>query len=104
MVPVVARLEAWLPFTYSRSVAPSYVSARCDQRFTGTARRASACTVLPSNAPPPAGNSGSALELLINLAPTPRRTSSAPSNTAYAETAQRPAGHLAARQPSFACR
>ena len=36
MVPVVARLDTWLPFTYSRSVAPSYVSARCDQRFTGT--------------------------------------------------------------------
>ena len=45
MVPVVARLEAWLPFTYSRSVAPSYVSARGDQlvfadgtpaRFWGT--------------------------------------------------------------------
>ena len=36
-VPVCARLATWVPFTYSRICAPSYVAARCVHVFTGNA-------------------------------------------------------------------
>ena len=37
MFPVCARLETCVPFTYSRRVAPSYVSARYVQVFAARA-------------------------------------------------------------------
>ena len=53
--PVRARLDTCAPFTYSRTVAPSYVTARCVHVFTATAAVPYVSVVVPPNVPPPAG-------------------------------------------------
>src|SRR5687767_9345297 len=62
-VPVRAPLAASTPFTYSRSMLPSYVSATCVQAFTGLAVVPLTHATAPPILPPPDGRSAPVLVL-----------------------------------------
>ena len=53
--PVCALLATCAPFTYKRSVDPSYVAARCDHTFAATAVELTMFAPLPPNVPPTDG-------------------------------------------------
>ena len=54
IVPGPRQLATWVPLTYSRSVVPSYVSARCVQVFSGSAAARTTSRIASIRSVPPA--------------------------------------------------
>ena len=56
MFPVFATLDTWIPFTYSRNIAPSYVVAKCVHVFRARVVVPNVSAYFPPAMMPPPGS------------------------------------------------